>query len=113
MFVENVAMRLIKLVATLAVLGAVYLLFVKPVLDTTNNALDSVNDSIATSFDDAGISGVDVDEIKGGDFSSVEDQINGAGLSSKQKRRAERLLHCIQRVEPDTTKMQRCAKKYG
>lgn len=113
MFAENLAMKLIGLVTTLIVLGAIYLFFVKPVLDTTNNAFQSVNDSIATSFDDAGISGVDVDEIKSGDFSSIEDQIKNAGLSGKDQRRAEKLLNCIQRVEPDTDKMQACAKKYG
>lgn len=106
-------MKLIGLVTTLVVLGAVYLFFVKPVLDTTNKAFDSVNDSINTAFDDVGISGVDVDEIKSGDFSSIEDQINDAGLSGREQRRAERLLDCIKRVQPNTDKMQVCAKRYG
>lgn len=106
-------MKLIGLITTLVVLGAVYLFFVKPVLDSTNKAFESVNDSIATSFDDVGISGVDVDEIKSGDFSSIEQQINGAGLSNKDQRRAEKLLNCIQRVQPNTDKMEACAKRYG
>lgn len=112
-FAENLAMKLIGLITTIVVLGAVYLFFVKPVLDTTNKAFDSVNESIDTAFDDVGISGVDVDEIKSGDFSSIEDQINDAGLSNKEQRRAEKLLNCIQRVQPDTDKMETCAKKYG
>lgn len=106
-------MKLIGLITTIVVLGAVYLFFVKPVLDTTNKAFDSVNESIDTAFDDVGISGVDVDEIKSGDFSSIEDQINDAGLSNKEQRRAEKLLNCIQRVQPDTDKMQACANRYG
>ncbi len=106
-------MKLIGLITTIVVLGAVYLFFVKPVLDTTNKAFDSVNESIDTAFDDVGISGVDVDELKNGDFSSIEQQINGAGLSNKDQRRAEKLLNCIQRVQPNTDKMEACAKRYG
>ncbi|MCB0866581.1 MAG: hypothetical protein KDB58_12780 [Solirubrobacterales bacterium] len=113
MFAENVAMKLIGLVTTVIILGAVYLFFVKPVLDTTNDAFDSVNSSISTAFDDAGVSGVDVGEIQNGDFSSIEDQIQGSSLNSKEQRRAEKLLKCIQRVRPNTTKMEACAKKYN
>ncbi len=36
---------LIKIITTVAILGAVYLFIVKPALDTTNNAFDSISDS--------------------------------------------------------------------
>ncbi len=106
-------MKLIGVVTTVIVLGAIYLFMVKPILDTTNNAFDSVNESIDTAFDDVGINGVDVDELKNGDFSSIEDQIQGADLNSKEQRQAQKLLDCIERVRPNTTKMQACAEKYG
>lgn len=106
-------MKLIGLVTTLVILGAVYLFFVKPVLDTTNDAFDSVNSSITTAFDDVGIDGVDVDELKNGDFSSIQDQIQDSTLSTKEQKKAEKLLKCIERVQPNTDKMEACAKKYG
>ena len=106
-------MKLIGLVTTLVILGAVYLFFVKPVLDTTNDAFDSVNSSITTAFDDVGINGVDVDELKNGDFSSIQDQIQDSTLSTKEQKKAEKLLKCIERVQPNTDKMEACAKKYG
>lgn len=106
-------MKLIGVITTVIVLGAIYLFMVKPILDTTNNAFDSVNESIDTAFDDVGIDGVDVDELKSGDFSSIEDQIQGADLNSKEQRQAQKLLDCIERVRPNTTKMQACAEKFG
>ena len=42
---------IIKIVTTVVILGAVYLFFVKPALDTTENITDSVNESISGSFD--------------------------------------------------------------
>lgn len=105
-------MKVIGLITTVVVLGAVYLFIVKPVLDTTNKAFDSVNQSIDTAFDDVGISGVDINELKSGDFSSIQEQINSS-LNSKDQRRAEKLLKCIERVRPNTDKMAACANKYG
>jgi hypothetical protein len=112
-FAENLAMKLIGLVTTLIILGAIYLFFVKPVIDTTNNAFDSVNDSLDTAFDDFGVEGVNVDEIKNGNFNEIQQQLQDSGLSGKDQKQAEKLLHCIQRVQPDTDKMQACADRYG
>jgi hypothetical protein len=111
-FAQNLAMRLIGLVTTVLILGAVYLFIVKPVLDTTNNAFDSVNDTVNSAFDDAGLDNVNFGDLKNGDFGGVQKQIKQAGLNSHQQRRAEALLHCVQRVQPNTTKMQACAERY-
>ena len=105
-------MRLIGLVTTVLVLGAVYLFIVKPVLDTTNNAFDSVNDTISNSFDDVGLNDVNISDLQNGDFGDIQKQIQQADLNSAEQRRAERLLNCIQRVQPDTTKMQKCADRF-
>ena len=106
------ANNLIRLIVTVAILGAVYLFIIRPVLDTTNNAFNSVNESFKSAFDGVGLDNVNIDKIKHGDFSSVQQQIKGSGLNQKQQRRAEKLLNCVQRVQPDTTKMQACAEKY-
>jgi hypothetical protein len=112
MFAENLAMRLIGLVTTVLVLGAAYLFIVKPVLDTTNNAFDSVNDTISNSFDDVGLGDVSVSDLQKGDFGDIQKQIKQSGLDNQDQRRAERLLHCVQRVQPDTSKMQNCAERF-
>jgi hypothetical protein len=111
-FAQNLAMRLIGLITTVLVLGAVYLFIVKPVLDTTNNAFDSIDDTVNGAFEDAGLDDVNVSDIQNGDFGDIQKQIRSSNLDTADQRRAERLLHCVQRVQPDTTKMQQCAERY-
>ncbi len=106
-------MKLIGLVTTVVVLGAVYLFIVKPVLDTTNNAFDSVNDfqdDISTAFEDANINGVNVDDITEDNARDIEKQLQQAGFSSSK---AEKLSDCIVNAGTDTGKIQRCAEKFG
>lgn len=100
---EILASNLIRLLVTVAILAAVYLFAIKPILDTTNEAFKSVTapfgdiqSEIQNSFDDAGIDGFDVDDVK---------------LGGK-KDKAQRLLDCVQKAQPDTKRMQACVKKY-
>ena len=96
---ETLARSLIKLIVTVGILAAVYFFMIRPILDTTNDTIDKAFDSfggiessIDSAFDDAGIDAP---------------SIGGASKSD-----AERVLACVQRVEPDTTKMQRCAERF-
>jgi hypothetical protein len=102
---EMLASNLIRLLVTVAILAAVYLFAIKPILDTTNEAFESVTapfgdiqSEIQNSFDDAGIDGFDVDDVKLG--------------GKKDKDKAQRLLDCVQRAQPDTKKMRACVKKF-
>ena len=110
---ENVVMRLIGLVTTLLVLGAVYLFIVKPVLDTTNDAFDSVNGTINNAFEDSGFDNVNLNDLENGNFGDVQKQIRTSGLDNQDQQNAEKLLSCVQRVQPDTTKMQACAERFA
>ena len=101
---EMLASNLIRLIVTVAILGAVYLFAIKPILDTTNDAFDrafepfdGIQQEIQDSFDDAGADGFDVKNIDLG----------------KDRRRAQKLLACVQRVQPDTDKMRACAERFG
>ena len=104
MFAENLANKLIGLLVTVAILAAVYFFAIKPVLDTTNDAFDRAFDSadgiteeIQQSFDESGLEGFNADSI------NIDDK------SSKQ---AERLLNCVQKVQPNTAKMQKCVERF-
>jgi Tfp pilus assembly protein PilO len=110
---EMLANNVIRLLVTVAILGAVYLFIIKPVLDTTNNAFDSVNDSFNSAFDDVGIDNVDLDQIKNGDFNSIQQQIKQADLDQQQQNQALKLLHCVQRVQPDIDKITACQDRLG
>ncbi len=62
-------------------------------LDRAFDASDSITKEIQDSFNNAGISGSD------------------PGRASASQ--ADKLLKCVQRVQPDTTRMQRCAQRYA
>jgi len=109
---ENLANKLIGLLVTLAILAAVYFFFVKPVLDTTNDAFDSINGTVDNAFDDFGVDGFDVDDIVNGNLGDVQQQIREANLDNDQQKQAELLVACIRRVQPNTNKMQACVEKF-
>ena len=97
---ETLARSLIRLIVTVAILAAVYLFLVRPILDTTNNtvnkAFDSfggIENSLDTAFKDAGID-------------------NPPNLSGVGKTDAERVLDCVRRVQPDAARMQKCAERF-
>ena len=101
---EILANKLIGLLVTVGVLAAVYFFAIKPILDTTNDTIDrafqpfeNVQDDIQQSFDDAGLDGFDVNSI----------DVNGS------KKKADRLLDCIQRVQPHTATRQTCVDRFG
>ena len=89
---------IIKIVTTVAILGAVYLFIVKPTLDTTNEVFDTVNESFS------GFGGLDE-----GIQSRVEDAFGSTGD-------AGRLQNCIQRAIDDGADQQRinrCLDRFG
>jgi hypothetical protein len=92
---------IIKIVTTVAILGAVYLFFVKPALDTTEHISDSVNESISGSFDG---------------FDDAFDQAKNAGVTIKEpssQKESNKLLACVQGAGQDVNELQRCAEKFG
>jgi len=96
---ETLARSLIRLIVTVGILAAVYFFMVRPILDTTNDTInkafdsfDGVQGSIDNAFDDAGV--------------------NAPNISGASKTDAERVLACVQRVQPDAVKMQRCAERF-
>ncbi len=94
---DTLVRSLIRLIATVGILAAVYLFVVKPILDTTESTFDQAFGGIQTSIDDA--------------FEGVG--IEPPSLSGDSKTDAEKLLACVQRAQPNTRKMQRCAERFS
>ncbi|MEZ5073297.1 MAG: hypothetical protein R2691_00470 [Solirubrobacterales bacterium] len=97
---EALARGLIRLIVTVGILAAVYFLLLRPILDTTNNTIDKAFDSfggiessIDSAFDDAGV--------------------NPPNLSGVGKTDAEKVLACVERVQPNASKMQKCAERFA
>jgi hypothetical protein len=94
---ETLARSLIRLLVTVAILGAVYLFLVKPVLETTENTIN-------TAFEGTGISEQIDRALDAADAQDLE-------VNLDSQRQARRLLNCIQRAEQDVERIQRCNRR--
>ena len=94
---ESLVRSLLRLIVTVGILAAVYFFIVKPILDTTESTFDQAFGGIQTSIDDA--------------FNEVG--IKPPSLGGDSKSDAEKILACVQRVQPNTAKMQKCAERFS
>jgi F0F1-type ATP synthase membrane subunit b/b' len=101
---------LIKVITTVAILGAVYLFFVKPALDTTEDISNNVNDSISQSFQG-------FDDLQPSIQQSVRKaeklQEQAQQASANQIQDANKLLDCISDASGDVNAIQKCNSKYS
>jgi len=102
----------IRLLVAVGILAAAYFFIVKPVLKTTDNAIDSANQSFEKSF---GVHGVDVTVISG----TIEDvnkqmqrEIRRSFHTAKKEGNPKRLVKCIKRSNGNVQKIQRCTVKF-
>jgi hypothetical protein len=102
---------IIRLLVAVGILAAVYFFIVKPVLHTTDNAINSANKSLESSLGTE----VNLNDI-GGTLErvdkQVERQIRRAFHTSKHSGNAKRLIRCIQRANGNVHRIQRCTVKH-
>ena len=93
---------IIKIVTTVAILGAVYLFFVKPALDTTKEISDTAFDSSRSIQQEIR------DDVRDslGDF-NVNFQVPD---STKQ---AQKLGDCVSAAAPDVDAVRRCVERFS
>jgi hypothetical protein len=98
---------LLKIVTTVAILGAAYLFIVKPVLDTTEEVSKGFNNSISRGFSQP--------------QRQAERQLRAAGVQSTKAKRitihakgdATKLLNCIQAAGGDVNRIEACGARFG
>jgi hypothetical protein len=102
---------IIRLLVTVGILAAAYFFIVKPVLKTTDNAINSTNQTIQKSFESSG-------------FKELGKSMDGLGHEIRQKVRhsfhvttanggnPDKLLRCVQRAHGNVNKMQRCTRRF-
>jgi type II secretory pathway pseudopilin PulG len=105
----NLTAGIIRLVVAIGILAAAYLFIVRPVLDTTNNAIDSAN----RSFGQGGISR----QIQRSIDQANRHVQHAVKLSLRQTRRQgghdpKQLLRCVERARQDVQRLQACARRY-
>jgi hypothetical protein len=101
----------VRLLVSVAVLAAAYFFIVKPVLSTTEHAIDSANQSFEKSFGP----GADITDISG----TIEDvnrkvqrEIRKSFHTAEKNGNPQKLVKCIQRAHGDVHRIQRCTVKF-
>jgi F0F1-type ATP synthase membrane subunit b/b' len=113
----NLAAGIIRLAVAVGVLAATYVFIVKPVLDTTENVSNSVNNSIEAAHEEFEASfGPHSEAAKAIRRANrqVQNQITRTFHKSRTTRGGDstKLVRCIQRAAGDVDRMQRCAKRF-
>jgi hypothetical protein len=95
---------IIKIVTTVVILGAIGIFIVRPILDTTNNAIDSVGEQVRNAQHQAQQSSDDFD------LNFARDRARGyvTSLQSSWPSAARELKACIAKADT-TAQMQHCA----
>jgi F0F1-type ATP synthase membrane subunit b/b' len=113
----NLTSGIIRLAVAVGVLAAAYFFIVKPVLHTTENVSNTVNNSIENAHKEFEASfGPHSEASKAIRRANkqVQIQITRTFHQSKTENGGDpmKLLHCIQRAAGDVDRMQRCTIKY-
>src|SRR3954447_19476611 len=102
----------IRLLVTVGILAAAYFFIVKPVLQTTDKAIDNANKTFEKSF---GTHGTDLTDISG----TIEDvnrqvrrEIRRSFHTAKKEGNPRRLVRCIKHSHGDVQKIQHCTVKF-
>jgi hypothetical protein len=96
----NVTSGIIRLAVTGGILVLCYLFIVKPVLDTTNEAIKSSGiDRIGKSLNGVG--------------KEIKRQVRHSFQATKRRgANPQKLVHCIQRANGNVNRIQRCARRF-
>ena len=97
---------IIKVVTTVVILGAVYLFFVKPALDTTKDITENVSGQIAQSQSEANQRSLDIA------LSSAQSRAEsyGTSLQSSWPAGGREIKSCVRDAKGNAQAMERCAE---
>jgi hypothetical protein len=107
---------IIRLAVTVGILAAVYFFIVKPVLDTTNNAIDTANQSYQESFGPGSEFQKSMREARRSvrhANRTVKIQLHHATRQARKTGNLDVLANCMKAATPNPAKVQRCAEKFA
>ena len=101
----------IRLLVSVGILAAAYFFIVKPVLHTTDNAINSANKTFEKSF--GGNGGLnDIGHTLENVDREVQIQIHRSFHVAKKDGNPKHLIRCIKRAHGDVHRIQRCTVKF-
>ena len=104
---------IIRLLVTVGILAAVYFFLVKPVLKTTDKAIENANKSFEKSFGGAGIDDLHnlpaaIDDVN----RQIRRQVRRSLHLAKKEGNPNRLVKCIEHSAGDARKIRRCTVRF-
>jgi hypothetical protein len=112
----NLTSGIIRLGVTVGILAAVYFFIVKPVLHSTDNAVNKANSSFEKSFNSPTFDTKAIEEKVNKTIEEVNSQVGvqveRSFHTAKVHGNPKQLVHCIQRANGNVHRIERCTKKY-
>jgi predicted PurR-regulated permease PerM len=113
----------LRLAVAVGILAAAYFFIVRPVLDTTNKAIESANGfngalnaNVERSINQSNVNpgvGRQIRRSIRRVNRQVQRQVNRSlRQTAPQQRRQTRLLHCVQHAHGNVERMQRCTRRF-
>ena len=95
---------ILKIVTTVAILGAVYIFFVKPILDTTEEISGNVGAQVRQGLDDANEASEDFDL----NFAKDRAESFASSLRTQWPEAAREVTNCVREADKDAKAMEKC-----
>lgn len=106
----NLTAGIIRLLVTVGILAAAYFFIVKPVLKTTDNAINSTNSVFQKSFGQRGLD--DLEKALKDVNHQVKVQVTRSFHAARKHGNPKKLVHCVERADGNAQKIRRCAVKF-
>jgi len=102
-FLGNISLRLVGLICTVGVMAAAYFFFVRPAIDTTNNAISSFSDPINKALEQSQ------------QATDAATQLQSQAENGNQGAQADlnKLQKCVAKAGQNVNKLNACANKYA
>jgi hypothetical protein len=99
----------LRLAVTVGILAAVYFFAIRPVLDTTNKAIDSAN-SYSTGLQSN--IGLEIQRSIRQTNRQIQRQVRQSFRQTPNRGKQKRLLRCVQRANGNVKRIRRCARRF-
>jgi hypothetical protein len=108
----NLTSGIIRLLVAVGILAAAYFFLLKPVLNTTDHAIDSVNKSFEKSFHTKGVDVTDIGKTIEDVNKQVQREIKRSLHAAEKNGNPKKLVKCIERAQGNVHRIQRCTVKF-
>jgi hypothetical protein len=108
----NLTSGIIRLLVTVGILAAAYVFIVRPVLDTTSDAIKEANKSLEKNIDVSGLPGLDDVVVDANAGANLSRELQRSFARAQKRGELRQLNRCIQRAAGDIPRIRACARRF-